>query len=112
MSSKPIGGFDLVLGKLYNEGWFNFKSPDHNGGWCDNCKCYNTLHHLHKFVFAFGNIIEKFTQVITCPSCLHEQQVDSHLKQKKQRATKVNLARIFSKLPKQVQQQLLMQTKI
>lgn len=105
--SKPVGGFDLVLGKLYNDGWYNFKPPFHNSENCPKCSSPVTLHHLHKFVFAFGNVIEKFTRCTVCPSCLHERQLDTPKQEKRQKATKQNLAKIFSKLPKSVQQQIL-----
>ena len=111
MSSKPVGGFDLVLGQLYNDGWFNYEPPLHNVLTCAKCNGGTTIHKLHKFILAFGNITEKFTEVETCPHCLHEHQLPSDRKERKQKATKQNFVRIFSKLPKPIQVALLTQAK-
>lgn len=105
MSSKPVGGFDLILGHLYNDFWFNRAPVDHNGPKCDKCHDTTTLHRLEKLVFAFGRMIIKTCDVITCPSCLHE--VVSYHQSTKKPATKRNLAALFAKLPKTIQQQIL-----
>ena len=109
MTSQPVGGFDLVLGNLYNDGWFNLKPPEHDQWPCIKCAHSVTIHNLHKYIFAFGQVIEKFTRVATCPTCLHECKLDSQKQEKKQKATKQNLGKIFAKLPKSVQQQILME---
>lgn len=106
MPSKPVGGFDLVLGKLYNDFWFNRAEPDHKGPTCTKCFTVTTLHHLEKLVFAFGKMTIKTCDVVTCPACLHEAIIH-HTATPKKPATKRNLAKLFAKLPKTIQQQIL-----
>ena len=105
--SKSVGGFDLLLGKLYDDGWFNHEPPRHDVLTCRKCGDAVTIHKLHKFVVAFGHITEKFTEVVTCPACLNEYEHPSYYQDKKRKATKRNLAAIFAKLPKSVQAALL-----
>lgn len=100
-------GFDLVLGKHYNDGWFNEHSPIHNAAVCTRCHQRTaTIHQLQKLVLAFGNITTKHCTIWTCSSCLHEEVV-SISEKPKQKATKRNLSAIFAKLPKSVQSALL-----
>ena len=108
MSSKPVGGFDLELGALYNDFWFNRAEPLHNHTACSKPTCNGlaTLHRLEKLVFAFGKMTIKTCDVITCPVCLHEEVI-AHPTTPKCPATKQNLVKLFAKLPKSIQQQLL-----
>lgn len=106
MPSKPVGGFELVLGQLYNDFWFNEQSPNHNGPPCTKCAATTTVHKLEKVMLAFGKLIVRNCTVHTCPNCLHELLHDYHERPKK--ATKQNLVTIFSKLPKSVQATILM----
>lgn len=106
MPSKPVGGFDLILGKLYNDFWFNRAEPLHNSGKCAKCKSSATLHRLEKLIFAFGKVTIKTCDVITCGVCLHEEIIH-HAFTPKKPATKQNLAKLFAKLPKSIQQQIL-----
>ena len=105
MPSKPAGGFDLVLGHLYNDFWFNAAEPNHNAVCCSKCTGRATLHKLEKVVLAFGKVTIKTCIVYTCPVCLHEEIVEH--REKTQKATKQNFVRIFSKLPKPIQIALL-----
>ena len=105
MPSKPVGGFDLVLGHLYNDFWFNRAEPQHNVSACSKCDSRVTFHRLEKLVFAFGKMTVKTCDVVTCPSCLHE--VVSYHQVTKKPATKRNLAALFAKLPKTIQVQIL-----
>lgn len=105
-TSKPVDGFDLILGELYNDGWFN-RCPPRDDDPCAKCHGTTTIHSLHKFIFAFGQVIEKFTSVVTCPHCLHECELDSYKKEKRKKATKKNLVTIFSKLSRDMQAALL-----
>ena len=111
MTSTPIGGFDLVLGKLYNDFWFNAAPPNHwSNEQCSKCSTKVTVHRLEKLVFAFGKMMTKYCIVHTCPQCLHEVLVTQPTTIGKPKpATKANLVKLFSKLPKQVQQQILME---
>lgn len=106
MPSKPVGGFDLILGRLYNNFWFNRAPIDHAGPVCSKCNSQTTLHKLEKLVLAFGKMTIKSCDVVTCPQCLHEALVDIAEKPKKP-ATKQNLTALFAKLPKSVQVQIL-----
>ena len=108
MSSKPVGGFDLKLGALYNDFWFNRAEPLHNYSTCTKYTCggLTTLHRLEKLVFAFGKMTIKTCDLFTCPVCLHEEVV-SHTASPKRAASKKNLVRLFAKLPKSIQQQIL-----
>ena len=109
MPSKSVGGFDLVLGKLYNDYWFNAAPPRHNSSaLCEKCTAPVTIHELEKYIFAFGKITTKYCTVVTCSSCLHEVQLESPKRPKAYQATKTNLVKLFSKLSKSVQQQLLL----
>lgn len=108
MPSKNVGGFDLVLGDLYNDYWFNAAPPQHYAESCIKCNGLVTKHSLEKYIFAFGKITTKYCTVFTCPDCLHEVALDSPKKPKAQQATKTNLVKLFSKLSKSVQQQLLL----
>ena len=105
MPSKPVGGFDLVLGHLYNEFWFNRAEPQHAGPKCQKCLSTTTLHSLEKLIFAFGKMTIKTCDVVACPTCLHEV-ITSHQATKKP-ATKRNLTALFAKLPKTIQAQIL-----
>ena len=105
MPSKPIGGFDLILGHLYNDFWFNRAPIQHGVNACSKCNSLITLHRLEKLVFAFGKITIKTCDVVTCPECLHE--VVTYHQNTKKAATKRNLATLFAKLPKIVQVQIL-----
>ena len=107
MPSKSVGGFDLVLGHLYNDFWFNRASPQHNAEMCTKCDGLVTHHRLEKVILAFGKLIIKECDVLTCPVCLHEEVIMLTPKPKK-KATKKNLVSLFSKLPKSVQQSLLL----
>src|SRR3990167_9362197 len=109
--SKPVGGFDLVLGNLYNDFWFNAAHPEHNASIpCTKCATRVTVHRLEKLVFAFGKVTIKHCIVHTCPACLHELlAVPPKATSKPKPATKANLTKLFSKLPKAVQQQILME---
>ena len=111
MSSKPVGGFDLILGGLYNDFWFNAAPPNHwSSVECTKCSTRVTVHRLEKLVFAFGKMMMKYCIVHTCPSCLHESLVTPPTSMSKPKpATKANLVKLFSKLPKAVQQQILME---
>lgn len=106
MPSKPVGGFDLILGKLYNDFWFNRAPVDHHGPKCTKCLTPVQLHKLEKLVFAFGKMTIKTCEVVTCPACLHEAIIHTGDKPKKP-ATKQNLAKLFAKLPKSIQVQIL-----
>ena len=106
MSSKSVGGFDLVLGRLYNDFWFNRAELQHNAAPCTKCGDFVTLHRLEKLVFAFGKMTIKTCDVVTCPSCLHEELL-YHKETPKKPATKRNLAALFAKLPKTIQVQIL-----
>ena len=106
MPSKSVGGFDLVLGRLYNNFWFNRAEPQHNAEVCSKCDGLVTLHKLEKLIFAFGKMTIKTCDVVTCPICLHEQLIKTAEAPKKP-ATKRNLAALFAKLPKTIQQQIL-----
>ena len=110
MTSQPVGGFDLVLGKLYNEFWFNAAPPNHwSDSTCSKCSKHVTVHRLEKLVFAFGKMMIKYCIVHTCPSCLHEVLITPPTsKTKPKAATKANLVKLFAKLPKAVQQEILM----
>src|SRR5688572_19317926 len=104
MSSKPVsGGFDLVLGKLYNDFWFNAATPAHNSfEHCKKCSGNITVHKLEKLVLAFGKMTTKNCIVHTCPTCLHEELIAMSTPLKKP-ATKANLVKLFAKLPKSIQ---------
>lgn len=106
MSSKSVGGFDLILGHLYNDFWFNRAEPQHNTGACSKCLSPVTLHRLEKLVFAFGKMTIKTCEVFTCPTCLHEALIE-HKARPKKPATKRNLAALFAKLPKTIQVEIL-----
>ena len=108
MPSKPAGGFDLVLGHLYNDFWFNAAEPNHKSGLtCYKCETGElTLHKLEKVVLAFGKLTIKTCVVHTCPRCLHEVVVNLP-DAPRQKATKQNLVRLFAKLPKNIQIALL-----
>lgn len=106
MSSKPVGGFDLVLGHAYNDGWFNEASPLHQGPACHKCMSPVTIFRLEKVILAFGKLITKHCTIIACPDCLHEELVE-YREPNPVKATKKNFAKIFSKLPKEVQAKLL-----
>lgn len=109
MPSKSVGGFDLVLGGLYNDYWFNAAELQHNSHYyCEKCQSATTVHQLEKYVFAFGKITIKYCTVLTCPDCLHERVINSPKKDATKPATKTNLVKLFSKLSKSVQQQLLL----
>lgn len=105
-ASKPVGGFDLILGQLYNDFWFNRAEPQHNSGPCTKCDGLVTTHRLEKLVLAFGKMTIKTCDAFTCPVCLHEQVVFHNAAPKKP-ATKKNLIKLFAKLPKSIQQQIL-----
>lgn len=107
MPSKAVGGFDLILGHLYNDYWFNRHPPEHNAAACTKCAGLATHHRLEKLVFAFGKMTIKTCDVLTCPVCLHEALIKAADSPKKP-ATKRNLVKLFAKLPKSIQQQLLM----
>jgi len=100
------GGFDLVLGKLYNDFWFNASEPQHRAASCSKCGERATIHSLEKIVLAFGNMTVKSCVVHTCPCCLNEEIVKFHEPAPK-KVTKKNLVSLFAKLPKSIQQQLL-----
>jgi hypothetical protein len=107
-ASKPVGGFDLILGRLYNDFWFNRATPEHNSVvCCEKCNAAVTIHRLEKLVFAFGKMTIKTCDVHTCPICLNEVLMQ-HTESPQKPATKRNLVSLFSKLPKSVQQSLLM----
>ena len=106
MPSKSVGGFDLILGRLYNDFWFNRAEPQYNTGACSKCNSLITLHRLEKLVFAFDKMTIKTCDVVTCPTCLNEVLIE-HKESPKKPATKRNLAALFAKLPKTIQQQIL-----
>lgn len=109
MPSKPVsGGFQLVLGHLYNDFWFNRAEPQHTYDRpCTKCLTRAiTIHRLEKLVFAFGKMTVKNCDVWTCRACLNEE-VNYHAEAPKKPATKRNLSKLFAKLPKSVQQQIL-----
>ena len=105
-TSKPVGGFDLILGQRYNDFWFNRAEPQHYALPCVKCRGRATWHRLEKLVFAFGKMTVKNCDIATCPDCLHEWLL-SHTEAPKKPATKRNLAKLFAKLPKAIQQQIL-----
>lgn len=108
-ASKSVGGFDLILGNLYNDYWFNASSPQHNATHCKKCSLRTiTIHRLEKIILAFGKLIVKTCEVWTCTACLNEVLVIAPETQKKVPATKANFVKLFSKLPKSIQQDLLM----
>lgn len=101
--SKPVGGFDLILGAAYNDGWFNELPPlltAHAN--CAKCRAPVTVHKLQKVILAFGNLITKYQTIWTCPRCLHEELIH-HFEPPPLKATKKNFVKIFSKLPKETQ---------
>lgn len=103
-------GFDLVLGKLYNDFWFAARPIIHNSiHGCVKCHALVSVHDLEKLVFAFGKMTIKTCTVHTCPNCLHEVLAVPPTTSKPKPATKANLIKLFAKLPKTVQQQLLME---
>lgn len=107
MSSKGVGGFNLVLGALYEDRWYNRAMIEHNSAkCCPKCNAALTIHRLEKFVFAFGKVIEKACDAYTCPICLNESVVFYDLAPKK-KTSKRNLNKLFAKLPLAVQQQIL-----
>lgn len=106
MSSKPVGGFNLVLGRLYEDRWFNRALINHHGPICSKCSSITTLHRLEKLMYAFGKMTIKTCDVITCSQCLEEAIINIAEKPKKP-GTKRNLAAVFAKLPKTIQQQIL-----
>ena len=110
MPSKSVGGFDLILGDLYNDYWFNAGAIQHSAVACTKCRGAASIHSLEKLVFAFGKMTVKHCEVHTCPDCLHEHIAvppeKAFLRYKP--ATKANLVKLFAKLPKAVQQELLM----
>lgn len=108
-SSKPVGGFDLILGGLYEDFWFNAATPEHNSAiCCSKCRGAVTIHRLEKLVFAFGKMTIKTCEVHTCPVCLHESLAVPPTSSKPKPATKANLVKLFAKLPKTIQQQILL----
>lgn len=108
MPTKPSGGFDLILGHLYNDYWFNAASPRHNSlEECSKCHASVTIHNLEKIVLAFGKMTIKTCTVYTCPRCLHEELIE-HREAPKKPATKRNLTKLFAKLPKSIQQNILL----
>lgn len=106
MASKSVGGFDLILGHLYNDGWFDESLPEDHIASCSKCYGQITRYHLQKVILAFGHLITKHKVVWTCSECLHEELVEFHEKPPK-KITKRNFERIFAKLPKSTQEQLL-----
>lgn len=108
MASKSVGGFDLLLGKYYNDFWFNAKMPNHEGPSCMKCHSPLTVHELEKFIFAFGKITVKACVIHTCPECLHEVlAIDPYSTNKKVPSTRKNLVAIFAKLPLHMQKSIL-----
>ena len=106
MTSKNVGGFQLVLGLLYNEGYYNSRPPHHNS-WrkCEKCDSPVTIHDLEKMIFAFGKVILKRKIVLTCPDCLNEVDLYIVLPSKPKKE-KTALQR-FQSLPKSEQLRLL-----
>ena len=107
MTNKPSGGFDLVLGKLYNDGWSNAIEPKHHLGICHKCSNIHVVNHqLEKYVFAFGKVTINTCTVRTCEICFHEE-ILAHKEPPPQKSTKQNLTKLFAKLPKSLQEKLL-----
>ena len=74
MTSKSVGGWDSVLGLLYNDGWVNEASPEHSSPTiCQVCNSSATIHKLKKTIPMFGHTVTKHCTVTTCPDCLNEQ---------------------------------------
>lgn len=108
MSSANVNGFNLTLGLLYEDRWFNAEEPYEDPKLpCERCFSNLTIHKLHKTIFAFGMTIIKRCTVSSCPSCLDEQII-AHYKPKTQKRTPSsnNLAK-FKSLPPDIQQRII-----
>jgi hypothetical protein len=69
--SKPVGGFDLVLGPLFNEGWWR-ESESYELGQCNKCGSPLMYFPLYREVQAFGKIKTETQTVTACKTCLNE----------------------------------------
>jgi len=113
MPSKPVGGFSLVLGPLYNDSWFNATLPtDSNTELCFKCDSPITIHHLEKFIFAFGLTIRKTCTVHTCSSCLNEEVITKTETKVKNKLKTYNLLYKFKSLSPELQKKIMEEVSI
>ena len=107
---KTTTGFDLLIGKYYQDTYFRADEPLTLQSPCPKCEsAHRELFHLKKLIFAFGRIIIKHKQFYVCLNCLHEEELEAFPKTSSEgsKSPKSRLLTAFKSLTPEQQKQLL-----
>ena len=107
---KTSTGFDLLIGKHYQDHWFRDAEPLKVLSACPKCPAtHRELWSLKKFIFAFGKIITKRKRFYVCLICLHEEEIFTAYERPKRqpKSEKKQLLQAFKSLTPAQQQKLL-----
>ena len=105
---KTTTGFDLLIGKYLNTGYFRAEEPTQTLSPCPKCSCpAREVWHLKQFIFAFGKVITKHKKFYTCQNCFHEAELSVTWEKPKAKSAKNQLLEAFKSLTPEQQKNLL-----